>query len=119
MDLLQTAIELLEIKKSYSCQLDMQILIEQGVKRLSDDDFDMYIFEQMWGNTSGGFEGMGGSAMTTQNTCVIVPKGHFKHDCMVFFGGTFCYKVPYSKEFMKDVIEGKVAGRLGYKKYLK
>lgn len=109
MDLIQTAQEILSIKQNYGHYLDYEKLKEQHIQRVYDDDFDIYIFEQLWGNTSGGFEGFGGSAMTTQTTYVLVPK--FDHDCLVFFGGRFAYKVPYNTKFMEDVTKGSIKGK--------
>lgn len=63
------------------------------------------------GNTSGGFESMGGSAMTTQRTYVFVPTHTFDDKCFVYFGGSFAYTVPYSEEFMSDVINRSVKGK--------
>lgn len=117
MELIQTAKEVLDIKQNYSHYLDYEKLKEQNIKRVYDNDFDVYIFEQMWGNTSGGFEGIGGSAMTTQTTYVLIPK--FDHDCLVFFGGRFAYKAPYSKKFAEDVAKGNVRGKSGSGYYKK
>ena len=85
------------------------------------NNYDLHIFEQIWGNTSGGFQGIGGCAMTTQRTYVFVPNTtNDNNECFVFFGGNFAYKVPKSKEFLNDVIKQNVAGKMEYKKrYLK
>lgn len=109
MNLIQTAQEVLNIKQSYNFYLDYKKLKEQHIKRVDDDDFDIHIFEQMWGNTSGGFEGIGGSAMTMQTTYVLIPK--FDHDCLVYFGSKFAYKVPYSQKFIADVLAKNVKGK--------
>ena len=110
MDFIQTAKEILNIKQNYGHYLDYKKLQEQSLfGNITDDDFDLYLFEQTWGNTSGGFEGIGGSAMTSQTTYVLVPK--FDHDCLVFFGGKFAYKAPYNEKFMSDVREGNVKGK--------
>lgn len=84
-----------------------------------ENKFELVYFSQVWGNTSGGFEGWGGSAMTTMNTFVLVPLPDVDEDCIVYFSGTFAYSVPYSDEFMKDVRDGNVAGKQSYRKYLK
>lgn len=101
--------EILSIKQTYWFYLDHETLKWQNIKNIQDDDFDIDIFEQVWGNTSGGFEGIGGSAMTTQTTYVLIPK--FDHDCLVFFGGKFAYKAPYTKKFRDDVAMGAVKGK--------
>ena len=82
------------------------------------DDFDLYTFEQIWGNTSGGFEGIGGCSMTTKRTYVFVPMS-VDDNCFVYFGGRFAYAVPYSDVFIKDVREHNVAGMSRRGKYLK
>ena len=81
------------------------------------DDFEMYTFEQMWGDTTCGFGGMGGQAMTTCRTYVFVPQVDGE-DCFVYFGGRFAYKVPYSKIFMDDVNKQQMVAVYGKGKYM-
>jgi len=109
MNLVKMAKELLDIHE--------EIKYYTGFGEFKEDEYDIYIFEQMWGNTSGGFQGVGGSAMTNQNTYVLIPKCEGK--CFVFFGGIFAYKVPYSQKFIKDVIDHNVKGIHGMGEYLK
>ena len=109
MNFIQTAQEILSIKQNYSYHLDHLKLKEQNIEKVYDDDFNVHIFEQVWGNTTGGFGGIGGSAMTTQTTYVLVPK--FNHDCLVFFGGKFAYRAPYSRKFIDDVVKENVRGK--------
>lgn len=66
------------------------------------NDFDIRIFEQIWGSTALGFPGMGGQAMTTANTYVLIPI-NIDSPCFVYFAGRFAYSVDYSQEFMEDV----------------
>lgn len=66
------------------------------------DDFEMYTFEQIWGDTTCGLGGIGGQAMTTCRIYVFIPQVDGE-DCVVYFGGKFAYKVPYSEIFMDDV----------------
>lgn len=82
------------------------------------DCYELYTFEQTWGNTSGGFEGIGGCAMTTERTYVLVPNGNFDDECFVYFGGRFAYSVPFSDEFMQDIRNHCVAGKKSYSRYL-
>jgi len=117
MNFIQTAQEILNIKQNYGYHLDYEKLKEQHIRRIDDNDFEVYIFEQLWGNTSGGFEGIGGSAMTTQTTYVLIPK--FDHDCLVFFGGRFAYKAPYNEKFKEDVAKGNIRGKSGSDYYKK
>ena len=71
------------------------------------DDFDIYVFEQVWGDTSLGFGGVGGQAMTAATTYVFVPM--IEQKCFVYFAGRFAYAVPYSDKFMEDVKGRKMA----------
>lgn len=79
-------------------------------------DFEMETFTQVWGNTSGGFEGIGGSAMTEQRTYVFIPFVDGEN-CQVYFGGGYAYSVPVSKIFLSDVKNRQIEGRAGKKKY--
>jgi hypothetical protein len=69
------------------------------------------------GNTSGGFEGFGGSAMTNQRTYVFVPLTANDEECLVFFGGKFAYHAPYNDVFMEDVTKQNVVGVREKSKY--
>jgi len=81
-------------------------------------DFDIEIFEQVWGNTSGGFEGFGGSAMTTGTTYVLLPQPHIVDEpCQVYFDGFYAYSVPYeNKTFLEDVRNHNIAGKVTAKR---
>ena len=65
------------------------------------DDFDIHIFEQVWGSTALGFGGIGGDVMTSATTYVLVPYG--KQDCFVYFAGRYAYSAPYSEKFREDI----------------
>ena len=47
------------------------------------------VFQQIWGSTALGFDGMGGNATTTANTILVTANGH----CAVYFGSRFAYLV--------------------------
>lgn len=84
------------------------------------NDFELYTFEQTWGNTSGGFEGIGGRAMTNQRTYVFVPLTATENEeCLVFFGGRFAYHAPCNEIFMNDVRDQNIAGVSQKSKYRK
>ena len=111
LNLIQIARELLAIHEEFPYHL----------KNYDDNninDFEMETFTQLWGNTSGGFESIGGAAMTTQRTYVFIPIVE-DEDCQVYFGGAYAYSVPYSEEFEKDVRNHNVAGKYHKGKYLK
>lgn len=87
-------------------------------RRVSLEHYEMHTFTQMWGSTAGGFNdgyGLSGCAMTRQRTYVFTPKSTVVKDCLVYFGGRFAYKVPYSKTFADDVLKKCVAGMAEYK----
>lgn len=82
-------------------------------------DFSMETFEQVWGNTSGGFEGIGGQLLTGERTYVFIPYPEIDELCQVYFGGKYAYSVPIECEkFRKDVKNRRVMGckkaRLSY-----
>ena len=109
LSLTQMAIELLQINDDFGRRL-------MSPRRHTISDFELYTFNQVWGNTSGGFEGIGGCAITTQRTYVFVPKG-CAENCLVYFGGRYAYSVPYSEAFMSDVVNSCVAGLSSKNKY--
>lgn len=63
-------------------------------RRPREDEITVFYFPQTWGSTSMGFGGMGGAAMTTAYTTVIL----MDKKVYVYFGGSFCYAVEDSKE---------------------
>ena len=71
-------------------------------KRTSVDDFDFRTFVQTWGSTALGFGGIGGCALTTARTYVLIP-----HDdnemALVYFGSQFAYEAPCTWVFWEDV----------------
>lgn len=115
LNLRNMAIEILSIDREFYFHVNP----ESYNKGLRQADYEMYTFEQVWGNTSGGFEGIGGSAMTTQRTYVFIPNHQFDDNCMIFFGGRFAYSVPYSREFMDDVAGCRIEGKSKSGKYRK
>ena len=78
--------------------------------------YEYFIFEQTWGNTSGGFETIGGCAMTRQQTIVIVPRNS-KERALVYFDGRFAYDVPVTDVFLEDLKKERIAGCSSKNKY--
>ena len=101
LDLVEIAMELLAIHKDIPYRFKN--------RKNNIHNFEMETFTQMWGNTSGGFETIGGSAMTIQRTYVFIPI-NCDDNCIVYFGSRFAYSVPLSDTFIKDVRERKIAG---------
>lgn len=112
LDFIEMARDLLTIHQNISLHLKNPTKTKVG-------DFDLETFVQVWGNTSGGFEGVGGSAMTSQRTYVLIPMYADNEDCLVFFGGRFAYNAPYSNTFIDDVRSRCMAGMSKKEKYLK
>lgn len=54
-------------------------------------EFEMYMFPQVWGDTSLGFGGIGGQAMTSAYTTVITDES--TGWCGIFFGERLAYLV--------------------------
>lgn len=106
--LTHTAMELLCIDE------DIRFRFKNRNTRISD--FEMFDFMQMWGDTTLGFGGIGGQAMTSARTYVFVPVS-CEEECFVYFAGRFAYSVPYSKTFMEDVKNGRMAAKYEAGKY--
>lgn len=63
-------------------------------------DLTIIHFPQTWGSTALGFGGMGGAAMTTAYTTVII----CRKNAAVFFDGRHCYSVDdINDAFQQDV----------------
>lgn len=98
LDLVVIATQLLQIHTNwrYSC------------RNGNEKDFELCTFTQIWGNTSGGFEGIGGSAMTEERTYVFISK--MTDECLVYFGSRFAYSCKKSDNFLSDVLRKDVCG---------
>ena len=86
-------------------------------RRVTIDDFELYMFEQTWGSTALGFGGIGGQMMTTEFTYVFAPT-HCNQNAFVYFGDQFAYEAAYCKELKEDIINRcmKPCNRAGYYK---
>lgn len=71
-------------------------------KSVRIDDFEVHIFEQLWGSTTLGFGGMGGQAMTTENTFVFTPVT-CNQNAFVYFGSRFAYEAELNSIFIEDL----------------
>lgn len=70
-------------------------------------EFDMMMFKQTWGSTALGFGGIGGQAMTSAYTTVVMDM----HTGWVgvFFGETLAYKINNpNQKFYKDMHNGQM-----------
>lgn len=82
------------------------------------NDFEICIFQQIWGSTALGFGGMGGQAITSAYTYVFVPV-NTNQNCFVYFDGKFAYEAPYSDIFMEDVAKHRMEPVTRKGKYIK
>jgi len=84
-----------------------------------NEGFNLESFMQIWGNTSGGHESIGGSAMTSQLTVVLWNEKR----AFIFFECNYGYKVNFSlanKElFFRDLRNKNIAGSITQKKRYK
>lgn len=108
LNLVQTAREILAINEDFLNHLNNPYIHSLA-------DYQMENFVQNWGNTSGGFESIGGDSMTSQRTYVFIPFVD-KEDCHVYFAGIYAYSVPMSDKFMEDVKNHNIKG-LKHKNY--
>ena len=91
------ALEILEIERDLPSRLNYRC---ERIPTI--DDFEIYIFDQVWGSTALGFSGIGGQTITRATTYVFIPEDDAQY-CFVYFAGEFAYQVPYSRAFMEDV----------------
>lgn len=109
--LTQIAREALAIEADITYRLDYN-----GKYRPTLEDFEIHIFEQVWGSTALGFGGIGGQAMTAANTWVFVPIS-CEQKCFVYFGGRFAYKVDGNDKFKKDLLAKRMSAVAGSSQY--
>ena len=105
------AMELLQINEDFPIE-------KENPQNTKISDFELHDFIQVWGDTTCGFGGIGGQAMTAARTYVLVPISCYEK-CFVYFGGRFAYTVPYSQVFIEDVRCGRVESVYKKGKYLK
>lgn len=83
---------------------------ENIIKRVTDsylkpdelsmwNDVDIHIIKQTWGNTSGGWEGIGGQAITSSYTTVI-ENLNYGFAC-IFYGETLAYICNMNEAYWK------------------
>lgn len=97
IDLVQTAIELLNINRDITQRLHSKSAL---------DNYEMKCFEQTWATTSGGFDdgvGFSGQSFISQRTYVFIPK-NCDMECYVYFGSRYAYSVPFTQKFADDVL---------------
>lgn len=69
-------------------------------RRPHEHEIEVYSFPQTWGSTALGFGGIGGSAMTTALTVVVM----CGREACVYFGGSFAYRIKDANDrFFEDM----------------
>ncbi len=81
---------------------DLPLRLGSNIGKVTSEDFEVYTFEQLWGSTALGFNGFGGSVMTTATTYVLVPRGVVQK-CLVYFAGQFAYSADFTESFKEDL----------------
>ena len=89
MEILDMAIELIRINRDITR------------RRKKIEEFDIYDFDQTWASTALGFGGVGGSALTTARTYVLIPMDEER--AYVYFGGRFAYECGINDRFREDI----------------
>lgn len=74
--------------------------------RPREDEISVYSFPQLWSSTALGFGGIGGAAMTTAQTVVVI----HEHNAAVYFNGYHAYTIEgFNQTLMEDVRSGNIA----------
>lgn len=80
-------------------------------RRPHETEVNIVQFQQIWGSTALGFGGVGGQAMTSAYTTVVILYEY----CAVFYAGGYAYTVENTEAFWNDVKEHKIEGIRGSK----
>ena len=95
---------IVEKRKDWYASKQSSVDIYTNVTRLHyENEIEVEaMFIQTWGSTALGFGGIGGSAMTDAYTIIL--RSTYHHEYLVYFNGTFAYKVskPNGK-FVEDI----------------
>lgn len=104
---------LLDMSKDLiSIYQDIQRRISPGIS------LTLYDFDQTWASTALGFGGVGGSAMTTARTYVLIPYSA-QDRAFVYFRGCFAYKTPTNDRFWEDLKNHRMASVAEAGRYIK
>lgn len=90
-----------------------------GAEKVPIFEAEIYsIHKQMWADTSCGFGGMAGQAITNALTIVIEKN---EHEFWVFHGGQLAYKIKNpNKFFFQDIASRQLKGKCDHwRKYIK
>ena len=78
------------------------IKVNDFMSRIESSVYDIFVFTQTWGSTALGFGGIGGAAMTTSWTHVVLTSDGRYH---IFFDGKYAYSVENPTEEFKHDLE--------------
>lgn len=92
---------------------------EENGTNIHVNHFKIVTFVQAWGSTALGFSEMGGSAITFENTYVLIPIDGDEKFCYIYFGERFAYHCPYSEILEEDIKNHDVASVAQSEKYFK
>jgi hypothetical protein len=67
-------------------------------------EINLHVVKQTWGNTSGGWQGMGGSAMTSTYT-VIIENNWYDFAC-IYYSGKLAYICEMDDQYKEHVTNG-------------
>lgn len=63
--------------------------VSKQINSFQWEDIDIHIIQQVWGSTAGGWQGIGGAAITTYNTVII--ENNSLRRVFVFYHGELAY----------------------------
>jgi len=92
-------VDIEEIEYNYSIKPPLT-----KMRRPHRHELNVIHFEQMWGSTALGFRGMGGSAMTSAYTTVII----CKQIAYIYFDGIFAFSVKEDDKFREYLTKRRV-----------
>jgi hypothetical protein len=91
-------------------------------RRPRTEDVEVFMFPQTWGSTALGYGGLGGSAMTTDYTVLVMCRNL---GCVYFGGSQLAYKLDLQKssdegrkKFLEDLFSHQIASVLDKGRYL-
>lgn len=87
---------------------DLPYRFDYTVDRPTVDDFNLYTFEQWWSDTTCGFGGIGGQALTPARTYVFIPN-NCGQKCFVYIGSKFAYKADQCEALSEDIRQQNIA----------
>mgnify|MGYP007019859509 CR=1 FL=1 len=99
----------------------LQRCIEEGINalyshskgRTSFEDFEVKVWKQTWGDTSCGFGGIAGQAVTDAYTVVVIDK--YFQECVVFHNMRYAYKTEITDVIAEGIARQQLMGAWDFK----